>query len=345
MSELVAICGLSPSVLPVYEPMSVPCPYGLGTESAISRILSAATEVCSRWYKVVNAAFSREKQRRVQFRKDNGLPFNAKIEPGKLILTEEEKSIVSLMEAVVRSMFGDAADYVRDSFSRTLESGDRRSFKIRLLFYRFRDSLDDPDMKARFEEGMEDAITDCERMAGCESDPSPRRLSRAEQERKRIKEERERALGVQMDMFMDMPEGGWFEHSLADEVHESRPEAHIQPQVQPQAQPQMQPRKTREYRSVQEISDDIEAGLIVPYEDMSEVVKDMRLGVLSPSEACMFIAQIEHRRHDDSEKLEQMTEKASISIEDGPDESDIEDVSYDQPVPEASPDCDMDSDE
>lgn len=47
-------------------------------------------------------------------------------------------------------------------------------------------------------------------------------------------------------------------------------------------------RKAREYRTVEQILDDIEEGKIVPYESVEEICADVKAGLLTPVEALMF---------------------------------------------------------
>jgi hypothetical protein len=102
-----------------------------------------------------------------------------------------------MSEAMIRCLFGNyVADYAREKFEHAIDTGDLRAFKIRLIVIKARDCLH----KAKspllpwFVKGMELCIEKAEKLAGCIPDPSPRRMSKAEQEKKRKKEEEEKRL-------------------------------------------------------------------------------------------------------------------------------------------------------
>ena len=102
------------------------------------------------------------------------------------VLTDAEQAVLDACSSAIASLAGPApAAYAHDSFVRALETGDLRAFKIRLLFLKARDALKGLPVHRDFAAGLEDAISRSEEMAGCVPDGSPRRLSRAEQERKR----------------------------------------------------------------------------------------------------------------------------------------------------------------
>lgn len=154
--------------------------------SAAAGLLGACSEVFSRWYSVMRDAVGRERCRQASFREQNGLPKSAKLPYVRPDLTEADRATASLSEAVIRALAGDyPADYSREKFLSAIETGDKRAFKIRLLMLKVRDSILDPVLKRDFTAGVERYIASAEERAGCKPDSSPRRLSKAEQARKK----------------------------------------------------------------------------------------------------------------------------------------------------------------
>ncbi|MBQ1678120.1 MAG: hypothetical protein II062_01125, partial [Oscillospiraceae bacterium] len=110
-----------------------------------------------------------------------------------LELTPAESAVASASEGVIRAMFGDSpADYAKFKFDCAVRKADMRSFKIRLLMIKARDSLTG-DIHEEFHKWAPVYIEEAERVAGCIPCPGPRRLSKAEQERKRRREEAKNA--------------------------------------------------------------------------------------------------------------------------------------------------------
>lgn len=165
-----------------------------GISDATQRILDAYAEASSRWFSAMRACIRRDRVRQGLFREEHGLPNSAKIPYERQPLTATEESTASMAEATIRCLFGDTvADYAREKFDHAIATGDMRAFKIRLLVIKARDCLhkEKSPMHQEFVKGMENCIENAERLAGCIPDPSPRRMSRAEQERKRKREEEE----------------------------------------------------------------------------------------------------------------------------------------------------------
>lgn len=151
------------------------------------RILDACACAYARWFLAMRRCIGQERVRQQLFREDNGLPKSAKVAYSRPAISASDKAVAESSEAIIRSMFGDTpADYAKAMFCRAIDTGDMRSFKIRLLVIKTRDSLKGSPMYRQFSNGMEYCISSAESMAGCVPDPSPRRLSRSEQERKRI---------------------------------------------------------------------------------------------------------------------------------------------------------------
>ena len=166
-----------------------------GLSDATKRILDAYAEACSRWFSAMRACIRRDRVRQGLFREEHGLPNSARIPYQKQPLTAAEHAIAAMSEATIRCLFGDTvADYARDKFSHAIETGDMRAFKIRLLVIKARDFLlkEKSPIHPEFVKGMEQCIDKAEKLAGCIPDPSPRRMSKAEQERKRKREEDEK---------------------------------------------------------------------------------------------------------------------------------------------------------
>lgn len=210
---------LAPSILTPLEPSAVPVRVGIdwgahgGAETvtgtynpatgqvtdirtaqdapsdAVQRILRTTSDACARWFKVVRAALGRERDRQQKFRVEHGLPKSARLPYQKPSVEPGECAAAEAAESTLRCLYGDeVADYARTKFLRAIETGDMRAFKIRLLVLKARDSLTGTAILPDFIAGIEDCISTAEEIAGCTPDPSPRRLSRAEQERKRNRE-------------------------------------------------------------------------------------------------------------------------------------------------------------
>ena len=159
---------------------------------ASGMLLRTASDVFSRWFLAMRSAVARERERQAAYREENGFKKKTKVPSQPLSPTEAEKSVAMASESVIRSMFGDSvADYARDRFDHAMKTGDMRSFKIRLLMLKARDSLSGL-MKEEFARYANIYISDAETVAGCKQSSGPRRMSRAEKERKRRKEEARR---------------------------------------------------------------------------------------------------------------------------------------------------------
>lgn len=220
-SEPYLTTGIAQSVLPLLEPSAVPYSVGIdwgfplgpststGTydtatgqftdiretpsttlapscSDAVRRILRTTSEACARWFKVVRAALGRERDRQQKFRVEHGLPKSSRLPYQKPSVEPGECAAAEASETTLRCLYGDeVADYAKTKFLRAIETGDMRAFKIRLIVIKARDSLTGTYLLPDFIAGIEDCISTAEEIAGCTPDPSPRRLSRAEQERKR----------------------------------------------------------------------------------------------------------------------------------------------------------------
>lgn len=172
---------------------------------ATNLILDAYAEACSRLFSAMRACIRRERARQCVFREENGLPNSAKIPYQRQPVTAEEQSVADMSESVMRRLFGDrVADYAREKFERAIDTGDMRAFKIRLLVIKARDCLrkEKSPLLPWFVKGMDQCIDKAEKDAGCIPDPSPRRMSKAEQDKKRKKEEEEKRL---RDMQPELP--------------------------------------------------------------------------------------------------------------------------------------------
>ena len=190
-SEMYIAEGVIPSALPVLEPMVMrigdvleqPDMFGVTPEHAYTgRLLDAAADVYSRWFIVMRSAISRERVRQRIQCEDKGLSADTKIPYERPVLTAAESYTVSFCEAMVRSLFDPkVAEYAMMKFRRAIDTGDKRSFKIRLLVLKSRDSLKGTRLYNGFSDGSEECISKAEKIAGCIPDPSPRRMSKAEQ--------------------------------------------------------------------------------------------------------------------------------------------------------------------
>lgn len=180
----------------------------LASPLCASRLLQEAAVLFSRWYSILKDAVSRERARQQSVRDEQSLKRSVPVPYVPPPLTDAETALSGFFADTVSVLFGpSAADYARDHFGRALSSGDMRAFKIRLLFLKARDALSDaPPLRAAFRRGMEDAIDEAERLAGCIPDPSPRRLSRREQERRRFLRQRaEAAASVCQELPLQFP--------------------------------------------------------------------------------------------------------------------------------------------
>lgn len=148
------------------------------------RLLDAASDVYSRWFMVMKAAVSRERVRQRLYCEESGMSVDTKLPYERPALTAAEQSTVDLCMNLVGSLFDPkVAEYAMLKFRKAVDTGDKRSFKIRLLVLKSRDSLKGTRLYKGFSEGAEECITKAELIAGCVPDPSPRRLSKAEKAR------------------------------------------------------------------------------------------------------------------------------------------------------------------
>ena len=198
MEDSMYIAGsIVPSCVKIVEPMvekiSGTFPeadmFGVTPDHAYAyRLLDAASDVYSRWFMVMKAAISRERVRQRLYCEDNGLSVNSKVAYEQPILTASEESVVSMCYTLVKTLFDHkVAEYAMLKFNKALATGDKRSFKIRLLVLKSRDSLKGTRLYNGFRDGAENCISRAEMAAGCIPDPSPRRLSNAEKAREELK--------------------------------------------------------------------------------------------------------------------------------------------------------------
>lgn len=210
-AETYICAGVVPCRLPILEPAALPSDCAEEAhgsmppeEEAASRLLSFASEAVSRWYLLMRGAILREKRRQAAYREENGLPQSYKVEYVRPALTAAEGAEVMVIRALVDATFGTrVAEYAMDCFRKAIATGDKRSFKIRLVMLKCRDALAGTTFHQAFCDAVEDFTSYAEYMAGCTPDPSPRRMSRAEQERSRIREARAREASrfQQMELF------------------------------------------------------------------------------------------------------------------------------------------------
>lgn len=152
-------------------------------------MLDVCADTYSRWFLVMRGAIGRERARQQEYREANHLPKAAKVDYTRPTLDKEDISTARSCESTVRHVFGDAvANYARERFYNAIATGDMRSFKIRLLVLKTRDSIASKLMRDLFSEGMEECISKAEAAAGCIACPGPRRLSRKEREHKLARE-------------------------------------------------------------------------------------------------------------------------------------------------------------
>lgn len=196
--DRVIVSGAMPMLLRVMEPNALSVDLfdcKSPEQAAANRLLALAAYVYSRWFLLMRSIMMRERViTRARIEEETGrrvcgeLSYSrAKCEPQPL--TAADEATMNALEATVRAVFGnEAADFAKDRFLRAIHTGDKRSFKIRFLFYKSCDGLKDTPLFAYFRGRLEDVVTEAEEAAGCTPDPSPRRMSLKEQERKRLKE-------------------------------------------------------------------------------------------------------------------------------------------------------------
>ena len=182
-----------PSSLRVLDPMSTRLStkdpeadmFGVTPDHVYAyRLLDAASDVYARWFIVMKAAVSRERVRQRLYCEEAGISVNTRLPYERPLLTAAEQSTVELCRSVIGRLFDTkVSEYAMLKFRKAVDTGDMRSFKIRLLVLKSRDSLKGSRLYNGFSEGAEECITKAERLAGCVPDPSPRRLSRAEKAR------------------------------------------------------------------------------------------------------------------------------------------------------------------
>jgi len=196
--DRVIVSGAVPMLLKIMEPDALDADlfeFKSPEQAAADRLLALAASVYSRWFLLMKSIMVRERTiTRARIEEETGkrvygeLTYSkAKCEPQPL--TAADEATMNAFEETVRAVFGDgAADFAKDRFLRAIHTGDKRSFKIRFLFYKSCDGLRNTPLFAYFRGRLEDVVTEAEEAAGCTPDPSPRRMSLKEQERKRRKE-------------------------------------------------------------------------------------------------------------------------------------------------------------
>ena len=171
--------------------MDPPVPDVRSSLDATGRILSLLSSTFARLSILVRSCIGDARAIQDEFRERNKLPKSAKIPYQPAPVPDAVQAVMRQCVSTIDSLFGEApAVYALEKFDHATFTGDMRAFKIRLLFLKVRDSLKGSPMYRDFIEGMEDAISESERMAGCKPDNSPRRLSKAEKDRKRRIQER-----------------------------------------------------------------------------------------------------------------------------------------------------------
>lgn len=194
--DIFVVSSIEPTILNVAIPIRVAdnvlVRARTGDESAADRLLSLASCVFSRWFVLMRSIMARERViARAKYEESIGkrvwgdLPYS-KVPCERQPLTAADLATCEAYESVIRSTFGNtAADFAKERFLRAISTGDKRSFKIRFLFYKACDGLKSMSLYGRFRSRLEDVVNEAEAVAGCTPDPSPRRMSLAEQERKR----------------------------------------------------------------------------------------------------------------------------------------------------------------
>lgn len=166
-------------------------PVASSSSDATGRILSLLSSTFAKLSVLVRSCIGNAREMQDRFREKNKIPKSAKIQYQPAPVSDVVQAIMLQCVATIGALFGNApSSYALEKFAQATSTGDMRAFKIRLLFLKVRDSLKGSPMYKDFVERLEDAISESESMAGCKPDNSPRRLSKAEQERKRRIQER-----------------------------------------------------------------------------------------------------------------------------------------------------------
>lgn len=187
--------------------MDPPVPDVRSSLDVTGRILYLLSSTFARLSVLVRSCVAKSRELQEDFRKKNNLPKSAKIPYSPAPVSDVDQAAMLQCVATIGALFGDKpSSYAMEKFWHATSSGDMRAFKIRLLFLKVRDSIKGSPMYRDFLAGLEDAISESERMAGCKPDSSPRRLSRAEQDRKRrIKERQDAKKRIQPELPLEWP--------------------------------------------------------------------------------------------------------------------------------------------
>jgi len=276
--------------------------------SNADRLLRAAADIYSRWFSAMRSAVSRGRAN-----SGRGL-----YQPPQL--TDWEESVSSICEDLASDLFGDkVASYATHRFRRAVLLGDMRSFKIRLLVLKSRDSLKGTYLHPGFCDGAEDCISEAESMAGCVPDPSPRRMSNAERRRAEARELSDNQPSLFGGFLMDWePKRRQQKAQCPRKGHED--DVRVSPAAADEAKTEaLSPvaqakcgaadaggnspvqdagftrRKARPYSCVSDIEEDIAFGRIKPYESQSEILDDMSSCEITAQEAVLFMAELRRR--------------------------------------------------
>lgn len=293
------------------------------TGSVSLRLLAACSEIYATWFKTMRSAIMRERERQRSFKSEKKIPRNERVEYREPELTEAEASTLSILFSLVKSMFGDfPAEYAMDMFRKAVKTGDMRVFKIRILFFKTRDSLKGSPLYRAFMNGMDQYVSMSEEKAGCIPDPSPKRLTRQQKENRDKKQKiREYISKYQLELPLVWPdpqevapEKGDFsglcttDHISVKNSCECNESLNNDINCMRYSNEKRYSnafcnanesnnngfrRKAREYETVDEIIEDAEAGLIDLYESTEDILEDVKNGNITPVEAMMFTSAIE----------------------------------------------------
>lgn len=288
---------------------SMPC--GAGRDRALQdatvRVMAAASEAFAKWFLAMRSCIGRGRERQAAFRKENGLPKSARIPYEPMPQTPYEEAEASLSESITRALFGDPpADYAKEKFARAISTGDMRAFKIRLLFLKSRDVLvaSGSPMKEPFVQYLEHFISYSEELAGCVPDPSPRRMSRAEQDRRSlIESERNESMAKaapfaahrmeQQELPLEWPEKAGRIESLGYETCKTEEEKEGTEGILRCAK-RVDDTVTNilngRFKTVEQVVDGINEGDIDIYDNADEICEDVKSGNISPVDALMIAA-------------------------------------------------------
>lgn len=158
---------------------------GICPDASVRPLLDATAQLCANWFIAMKEAIGRERSKQMRYREEYGISKKTKVAYVPPTLTLEEAAMAKSSASVIRATFGDkVADYAEKGFDSAISTGDKRSFKIRLVMIKARDSLKGSPLHESFSKWLDLYISKAEQKAGCIPCPGPRRMSKKEKAKK-----------------------------------------------------------------------------------------------------------------------------------------------------------------